>query len=374
MKKTILLLIFIAAFLISACSSEQQIKQSEQTGTEIEKINYSEIKTLSDGTKYIIQPSEFRSGGPGKGGIGEEGGIPALLDPEFISVEEADYLPDEELVLGLVWNGEERAYPYRILVWHEIANDVVGGGAVLVTYCPLCFTGVAFKSTVDGKRELFGVSGKLYNSELVMYDKNTGSYWPQSLGMAVVGERSGVKLEKIPIDVATWGSWKKAHPDTKVLSSNTGFLRAYGSNPYGKEGDFSDIGFRLGVEVADPRLPEQTIVQGVEVDGGFKAYPDHLIREKKVINDKLSDKKIVVWLDEELGVPKVFARELEGKSLTFEVMEDKFTDRETNTIWNVDGEAVEGELNGKELERIVNQPIFWFAWAAFHPETEVYSG
>lgn len=332
-----------------------------------------EVKILPDGTRYLIHPGEFRSGGPGKGGIGSDKGIPALLDPVFIPAAEASGLTDEELVLGVVWKGEARAYPYQILVWHEIANDMIQGDPILVTYCPLCFTGIAFDATVEGKRELFGVSGKLYNSELVMYDKSTESYWPQSLGKAVVGERTGAVLRKIPVDVARWGDWKMAHPDTKVLSRETGFVRAYGSNPYGKGRDFVDIRFRLGVDDPDPRLPAQAIVYGVEAGGAFKAYPDAVGRELEVINDNVGGVPVAVWLDAAVGGPKAFLRAVGGKVLTFAAQDGQFVDEETGTRWDADGMAVSGELAGAQLERIVHEPVFWFAWAAFHPETSVYS-
>ena len=372
--------LWIIAFMagvifLSACAPEQEMGTRQPQEVEKEAVpmmDEEEIKTLPDGTKYLIHPNEFLSGGPGKGGIGFPGGIPSLVDPDFVSAEEADYLPDEELVLGLVWKGEARAYPFRILVWHEIANDVIQGDPLLVTWCPLCFTGVAFIGEVEGKRELFGVSGKLINSELVMYDKTTESYWPQSLGKAVVGPRTGMKLKKIPIDVARWGDWKRAHPDTKVMSEKTGFLRNYGRNPYGRAGDFSDIGFRIGVSVVDPRLPAQIIVHGIELDGSFKAYRDIDVRENKVINDVVGGKAVVVLLHPDIGGPRVFVREVNGQMLTFELIEEEFVDKETKTIWDADGMAVEGQLEGTQLEQIVHEPAFWFAWAAFHPDTELY--
>jgi hypothetical protein len=295
------------------------------------------VKTDAQGEKYLIDPSEFRSGGPGLGGIGTEGGIAALLDPDFIEGKDARYLIDDELVLGIVHKGEARAYPYRILIWHEIVNDVIQDAPIMVSYCPLCFTGVAFDSVIDGKRELFGVSGKLYNSELVMYDQSTESYWPQSLGKAVVGERTGTIMKKIPLDVVRWGDWLKAHPDTKVLSLDTGFSRSYGRNPYGSRNDYTDINFRLGVDNPDTRLPAQEIVYGVEVDGAFTAYPSSIFKNKKVINDEIGGKEILIEFDDELNSPVVQTK-------------------------NADG----------EYERIAHEPIFWFAWSAFHPNTEIY--
>jgi hypothetical protein len=385
MKYWWVLLIFGAVFVAACTPQAPDVDESEpdsvESNTEVvageepsavpKAIVEEEIKTTRDGTKYLVNPREFRSGGPGLGGIGRDKGIPALLDPPLVTAEEADYLSDDELVLGLVWEGEARAYPYQILIWHEIVNDIIQGHPLLVTYCPLCFTGVAFDALVDGKRELFGVSGKLYNSELVMYDKKTESYWPQSLGKAVVGERTGTVLEKYPIDVARWGDWKRAHPDTKVVSQQTGFRRSYGGNPYGDAGDFTDIGFRLGVNNPDPRLPEQTIVYGVEVDGSFTAYTDSVVREQLVINDVIGIKNVVVFFDSELGGPRVYFSEVDGEVLTFSFY-DGFVD-ESGSEWDSDGLAVAGEFEGTQLERVVHEPIFWFAWGAFHPDTQLYS-
>ena len=179
-----------------------------------------EIMTLPDGTLYLIDPAKFRSGGPPKDGI------PSIDNPKFISAAEANaWLPDDELGLGIVYKGEARFYPFRIVVSHEIVNDEIQGDPILVTYCPLCFTGIAFLSELDGEPVEFGVSGKLFNSELVMYDRRTDSYWPQSLGKAVVGPSTGKTIQKLRTDTVFYGDWKNAQPDTKVLSRDTGFQR-----------------------------------------------------------------------------------------------------------------------------------------------------
>ncbi|MBS3114085.1 DUF3179 domain-containing protein [Candidatus Woesearchaeota archaeon] len=226
-----------------------------------------EIKTLPDGTKYIIHPSKFLSGGPPKDGT------PSIDNPKFISVTGANWLSDDEIGLGIVYKNESRFYPFRILVYHEIVNDFIQNDPILVTYCPLCFTGIGFIRKIDNEPVEFGVSGKLYNSELVMYDRKTDSYWPQTLGKAVLGPSTGKLIKKIPTDTVKWGDWKKPHPDTKVLSKDTGFLRSYdGSNPYGSKGDFTDINLRFPLENEDSRLDAYEIVYGIEVNNKFKAY------------------------------------------------------------------------------------------------------
>lgn len=296
-----------------------------------------EIQTLADGTKFIIHPSKFLSGGPPKGGIGVPIGIPAIAEDQvkLISVAEAnEWLPDEELGLGIVHKGEARFYPFRILVSHEIANDNIQGDPVLITYCPLCFTGISFIREIDGEAVQFGVSGKLINSELVMYDQKTSSYWPQTLGKAVVGPLTGTVLQKLPTDTVKWGNWKQAHPDTFVLSRDTGFFNNYnGFNPYGEDGNFLSIGLQFPLEHRDNRLPDQEVVYGIEVDGNFKAYTKADMEKLGTVEDTLGGKSVRVEFDQELESAKAFVEE----------------------------------------EPIIVETLFWFAWAAFHPDTELYA-
>jgi peroxiredoxin len=290
--------------------------------------NDDEIKTLKDGTKYTIHPDKFLSGGPGKDGI------PSIDDPKFNSVKDADWLSDEELGLGIVHKNEARFYPFRILVYHEIVNDFIQDDPILVTYCPLCFTGIGFISKIEGEAVEFGVSGKLYNSELVMYDRKTDSYWPQTLGKSVLGPSTGKTIKKIPTDTVKWKDWKKVHPDTKVLSRNTGFIRSYdGSNPYGKKGDFTDINLQFPLENKDSRLDGYEIVYGIEINGKFKAYKKSDVEKELRIEDNLGGEKIIIEFGKGLQSAKAYK-----------------------------------ESGGQ----IVVETLFWFAWAAFHPDTELY--
>jgi len=178
--------------------------------------------------KHIVPLDKIVSGGP------PPDGIPSIDNPKFVSVAEADkFLQNSDQVVGLNINGDIRAYPLQILVWHEIVNDNIGGSLVAVTYCPLCFTNQVFNRTINGQTVEFGTSGKLYNSNLVMYDRTSKSLWSQALGEGIVGKYAGVKLERIPFDIAYWKEWKQLHPDTKVLSRDTGSTRPYGADPYG---------------------------------------------------------------------------------------------------------------------------------------------
>ncbi len=159
-------------------------------------------------------------------------GIPALRDPNFVPVAEVTFLNDREPVIAFQHNGEARAYPLQILMWHEIVNDVVGGRPVLITFCPLCNTAIAFDRTVDGTVLSFGVSGFLRNSDLVMFDDETESFWQQITGEAIVGVRTGTNLELLPSSIVSWEDFRTSFPDGSVLSQDTGFSRPYGRNPY----------------------------------------------------------------------------------------------------------------------------------------------
>jgi hypothetical protein len=205
---------------------------------EIEKMEKKEdMKMTARGVKYIVDPAALAVGA-------SKDGIPSIDKPKFISVEEADrYIQDNELVLALTYKGTERVYPLQIMVWHEIVNDTIANDPVLITYCPLCGSGIAFERRIEGEEVEFGVSGKLYNSNLVMYDRKTNSYWTQIDGLAIAGELSGTKLKSLPMDTVVWRDWKGKHPDSEVLSQETGFLRSYGRDPYGSYYEDSFVWF-----------------------------------------------------------------------------------------------------------------------------------
>jgi len=299
-----------------------------------------EIKTDNDGTKFIVEPSKIRSGGPPKGGIGVDRGIPALAEDniKFVSVSDADkWIDDNELVLVLVWKGVKRVYPLQILVFHELANDVVAGDELLITYCPLCGSGIAYERAVvvDEERKVtrFGTSGKLFNSNLVMYDEETDTYWQQIDGLAIVGELTGQELKEIAIDTVVWRDWKSAHPDSEVLSQDTGFNRNYGRDPYGNY--YEDSFLFFPVENKDNRIHAKTPIVGIDIDGTFKAYRKEDVKKAGVIEDIVNGANIKV---EQISDGRI-------------------------VITNTD--------TGDE---IVKEEDFWFAWFAFHPETELYNG
>lgn len=297
--------------------------------------------------------------------------IPSIDEPKFFSAEEASgWLEDKELVLGLFYKGVARAYPLQILVWHEIVNDVVAGEPMLITYCPLCLTGIAFKRTLNGEAVEFGTSGRLYNSNLVMYDRRTKSLWIQALGQAIAGNEAGKRLELVPIDTTTWGEWRKRFPQTQVLSRDTGHVRSYGNDPYGDY--YTTPGVYFPVQEKSAALPEKALVVGLQIERDDKAYPNDEVKKAKLANDELAGKPLLVVWDEAISSAKIFSRGLNGRVLEFELRNGKIFDKQTQSEWNSDGMAQAGSFKGSELQRIPGFFGFWFSWYSFHPRTQIF--
>jgi hypothetical protein len=334
-------------------------------------INVDQVGNTSSETgvlKHIVPLDKIVSGGP------PPDGIPSIDKPKFVSVSEADkFLQDADQVVGLNINGDIRAYPLQILVWHEIVNDNVGGTPVAVTYCPLCFTNQVFKRTVDGQTVEFGTSGKLYNSNLVMYDRTSNSLWSQALGQSIVGQHAGLKLERVPFDVAFWKEWKQLYPETKVLSRDTGSSRPYGADPYGSYYSNNDLFFPVSNK--DDRLELKEIIVGLENGGQFKAYKLQQIQDTRVINDRIGDKSLALFSLYPFMV-RVFDSTLDGQKLEFQYYKNssKITDKQTGSEWNFDGIGTAGPMKGKHLLRLPYDEGFWFEWVAFHPKTALYPG
>lgn len=334
----------------------------------------------TDFTRASVPGREFQSGGPGKDGI------PAIDHPQFIPVADATFLDDREPVLALVVNGDARAYPVQILIWHELANDVVGGEPVAVSYCPLCNSSVVFKRNVQGQVYDFGVSGLLRNSDLVMYDRQSESWWQQITGEALVGALVGTRLEAVPSSTISFGDFRAAYPGGNVLSRDTGFHRDYGRNPYQSYDDNDSEPFLFNGRL-DARLAPVDRVVTVEFGAESAAYPFSRLIDHPVVNDVVGHQPIAVFyrkgtlspLDhssirdsKEVGAGVVFGRSLDGRVLTFELNGDAFRDRETGSTWDVTGVARSGTLAGRSLPAVVHGNHFWFAWAAFKPETRIW--
>ena len=343
--------------------------------------------------KRTIELGELRRGGPPKDGI------PAIDAPTFVVWEEAAvWLADQEPVVLLRVGKEARIYPLQILTHHEIVNDSlprssgeVAGVPVAVTFCPLCYSAIAFDRRIDGQVLDFGVSGMLRNSDLVMYDRQTETLWQQFTGEALVGDLVGDTLKVLPAQIVSFRQAREAAPEALVLSRETGYDRPYGQNPYAGYDDVDKAPFLYdGPE--DGRLPPMQRVVAVERDGAARAYPTNVTRAQRVIADTLAGEPLVVFHAEgattalgdaaiaearEVGSTGVFDPRVttpEGRrELTFQHSDGRFIDQQTGSTWTITGEAVEGPLAGQRLRPLRHGDYFAFAWFAFQPQTTVYA-
>jgi hypothetical protein len=332
--------------------------------------HFSSVQVSEDGTRHLIPLDAIRSGGPPKDGI------PSIDAPRFVGSESWNELgfSGDNLVIGVEVNGIRRAYPFQVLVWHEIVNDVIDGKPLLITYCPLCGTGIAFEREIEGEPVQFGVSGQLYNSDLLMYDRKTDSFWSQITGTAVVGPLAGTVLPFYPSEIMTWDDWRQTYPDSAVLSPDTGFSRDYSVDPY--SGYYADGNLWFPVSGLDARLPVKERVTGIEVEGAaFGAYPDEAVVEHGPVNDQVGDTPVLVVADPTTGnTIRVFERRVGNQTLEFS-MSDGGTfllDGATQSQWSFNGQATDGELAGNQLTEILPVKGFWFAWFAFHQDTELW--
>jgi len=274
----------------------------------------------------LIPVDEIHGGGPARDGI------PAITRPRFIPADQATELKADDWVLGISWNGSTRAYPISIMNYHEIVNDRFGDEPVVVTFCPLCGSGIAYSAQVKGMEMSFGVSGLLYNSDVLLYDHQTDSLWSQMLSKAISGPLKGSRLEMLPLTQTRWSAWRADHPDTQVLSRDTGFTRNYDRDPYSGYQDSSGVWFP--VKTKDPRYHPKERVMGVQLDGKFKAYPmSELNRTKGEVKDRFVGRTLTIKFDATGGNAQVYSDA------------------------------------GTEIPSVTS---YWFAWYAFHPDTEVF--
>ena len=321
------------------------------------------------------------SGGPAKDGI------PALTNPNFVSRSFVEYLGADDLVLGVVINGEARAYPHNIGWWHEIVNDKIGGQAISVTFCPLTGTGLVFDATDDdGSQFQLGVSGLLFNTNLIMYDRRDGTtLYPQMAFKAVRGSRRGETLELLPVVETTWETWQQLYPRTRVIETGLYSIDTYTSYPYDDyRTNHQYLIFDLVIPLrlnGNPYATEFLLkerVLGVRLDGEPMAYPFSEMGERAAINDEVGGVDIVVVWDRASHLAIPYAREVDGQSLTFKLTEFAefpyigLRDEETETLWDVRGLAVEGELAGRQLRQVPAHNSMWFAWVTFWQHTGVW--
>ena len=331
---------------------------------------------------------EIFSGGPGKDGI------PAVDDPKFESIEEArEWISGKGPVIALEINGDARAYPLAVLTWHEIANDVVGGVPVTVTFCPLCHTALVYDRSIDGTVHDFGVSGNLRFSDMVMYDRQTETWWQQATGQGIVGELTGTKLDFIPSQLIGLDQFAAAYPEGIVMSRDTGHDRRYGSNPYAGY-DTPDQQPFLFFGVTDGRVAakERVLTLGEQDTEAPISFPLTELRSVGAANVDFEGEPVVaLWVpgalsaleqriideSEDVGSTGAFFRTVDDQVLTFsrdgEAEDAPIVDAETGSTWDITGRAITGPLAGTQLEPVGHGDHFWFAWAAFVPHTSIWT-
>jgi hypothetical protein len=340
------------------------------------------VWTRTDFSRHIVQLTDFLAGGP------PPDGIPPLDHPRVVAAAAANrYLRGDEPVLAVALGGHARAYPIRIMLWHEIANDVLGGLPIAVTYCPLCNSGLAFDRRVDGRTLSFGTTGLLRRSDLVMFDTATESWWQQFDGMALVGRLAGARLRMLPVQMLSWSDFKRRYPHGDVLAQTTGYLRPYGFNPYqGYDTGAQPFGFN-GLSL-DRRLPPMERVLAVQADGRMLAAPYSLLCRRRVIDTRLGRVPVVILYEQavlspldairidssrDAGTAAAYDRRVDGQALTFHEQRGRVVDRQTGSVWHVSGVAVSGPLRGRTLRPLLQNSQFWFALAAFAPGTPILS-
>jgi hypothetical protein len=358
--------IYLASIAVVAGGLLLGLALNDEEDKEFEEIEFNnssgEVKTTSSGTKYIVNPDKLVAGCPGMDCI------PSIDNPSFTGADEADWLESGDRVIGVEIGGEAKAYPLRILTAHEIVNDEIGGEPVAVTYCPLCRSGVTYSREVGNRTLEFGVSGKLRNANLIMYDRKTETYWSQIKGKAIIGPLVPKELELEFSSITEWGDWKEGHPDTKLLSRDTGIYPAstYTGGQYGGYAKSNSVGF--GVDNVDDRLHSKKLVYGIEVGGEAKAYTEDAIRQEKMIEDTLGNRSVVIFESPDDGTIKAFISEDGGAELNLSLREKGLQDAKGD-LWSFEGEKVNGD---GELEGLTPKGFYWFAWSKFNPETQLY--
>lgn len=354
-------LVLGAALTLAACTDDPGSALT-RTGTE-----------TPSGAECSIPTSQILDGGPGKDGI------PALTNPTMVGngAPGTEYLLPDDRVVGLELAGGPIAIPLNIFWWHEIVNLDHDEGKLAVTHCPLTGSSLAFhRAAVSGGE--FGVSGLLYQNNLMMYDRtNQESLWPQMLRGARCGPRDGTPLEMSPVVEMTWDGWRSLHPDTRVVSSGTGYGMNYRAYPYGDYDQLSNEDPLFPMGSLDPRRPAKERTLGIPDGTSGIGFPFGELDELgalAAVHAMAAGEEIVVFWDRTRQGAMAYRPVIDGQALTFEVRDDSLVDVETGSTWRVDGQATAGPLAGRRLEPVAEAFVaFWFAWAAFYPETELWT-
>ena len=346
------LLILISVVFLSSCGGGSSENNSNDTAA-----------------KWSIPVDQVIDAGPGRNGI------PSLQSPKFIKASETT-LRDDKLILGVRYKGETKAYPHNILDWHEVVNDIYDTDRLVLSYCPLTGSGMLWKSGSFSSDPTWGVSGLLYNSNLILFDRDTQSNWSQMLEQSVQGDRRSETPQKLKTIETTWGAWKSMYPDTLILSEQTGFERDYSRYPY--RSFRTNEGLIFPVSQIDRRLPLKTRVTGIRAsDQSSRVYQINQFSSGiQVINTTFKEQPIVVIGSSDKQFATIYsAKTQDGTLQVFEALQDQLPaimrDQEGN-LWDVFGRAIAGSRSGEELAKTESYTAYWYAWAAFFPNAEIY--
>jgi len=356
-KNKLLLIFFIYLVLLSCSNGNDVITGQTSNNDSLKDINKSE---------WLIPFNQVKDGGPGKDGI------PSIDNPRFLSVTNSTFLNDSDLIVGIVNGDEAKAYPHSILDWHEIVNDKVDQDFISISYCPLTGTAFGWKSNVDGKKSSFGVSGLLYNANLILYDRVTNSNWSQLKLQCVNGPMINNEPSLVNVVETNWGTWKKLYPDSQVLSNETGFDRNYEKYPYGDYKTNQDLLIFFATPLNNA-LPKKERVFAILNGAKSKVYRFSKFGNGSAIKDIFMDDDYLVVGNSD--VINSFKLSSDYKDLDFEYdfnnTEVFFKDNEGNK-WSIFGEAIEGPRKGQILDKSKSVVSYWFAIGAFYPNPEIY--
>ncbi len=336
----------------------------------------------TDFSVHSVPLDEMIEGGPGKDGI------QSIDEPVFESISEAStWLYSNEPVIAFSVDGEAKAYPLQILMYHEIVNDQIGAEKIAVTYCPLCNAAMVFSRNYSDEVYEFGTTGKVHTSNLVMYDRQSESWWLQFTGEAVVGKHTGKQLQLLPSQIVSFEQYENSYPNGLVLSRNTGYEKKYGVNPYAHYDSRLLPIVWFFRKPMDDRLPAMERVLGIETSHQEMALPFSQLNSKPLIHTDVGDKKVLVIskpgmassMDKRLIreskdvlAAAAYSRDVEGVILDFEIRQGEIIDIQTESTWNMFGVAEKGELVGKRLSKLDRGVYFAFVWLDFFPKSVIF--
>jgi hypothetical protein len=355
-KQLLMILMLFILVIISSCNATETIDSNKS-----ETVEYAD-------SIYDLMARNISSGGP------PPDGIPPIEDPVYVTTEEADtFLEDYDQVFIYESSDIVYIYPQRILVWHEIVNDFIDNEKISITYCPLTGSTIAYSGIVGDYTTDFGTSGKLLNSNLVMYDRATDTLIPQIFGIGIEGELKGIELNSKPVYWSKWSDVKYSFPEAMVLSKETGFVRDYNDDPYGgyKPDELNTYYFEDGIlfpvmNEHQGQYNDKKMVIGIKLNKRTAALNTSIVKKERVYNFEIDSSLLVAFYDERIKNVRVFKSELEGKPLTFNIIDGDIVDQH-GIKWHEDGFSE----NSDSLESVTHFEVMWFAWYAFYPKTQV---